>query len=1148
MNLSPSIDYLMERAVAETAAAEFDEIKVEHFCMALLKLSELSFDIPELKNLPRHEEFISEIEALKAEIKKYVSDSRLARNRLRQLMGKGKGIPGISRFSRCKELRDIFTSAEKIASVEKAQVVWSSHFFKAIIAAPTKNVTEVFNTGNKAPIEGKGEEKKPVSMKISDLNERASRLKALLHSKVFGQDPAIQAFTEGIFNSEILAEADSSRKCPKAVFVFAGPPGVGKTYLAETGALALELPYKRFDMSSYAEPSQVSDLSGWSKSYRDAKPGFLTGFVAKNPSCILLIDEIEKAHLECIHLFLQILDAGVLEDKFTEKNVSFRDTIIIFTTNAGRQLYENKAGSPAVSYHRKTILDALATDVHQNTGRSFFPTAICSRLATGYPVMFNHLQVYELEQIVKSELGRVAELFENHYKIEIKNDEFLPTALILREGGLIDARTLKAQTEIFVKTEIFKLCRLFDIERIDDIFSKVKTISFEVEKDTMPEEISAMFVPKEKQNVLFFGEIGSRQLLEQFIPELNWHFAEDIEKAIVTISESDIQFVILDPFPGGDKNNFSGTMKMFDNVPVASQSLKKTRDLLKIIKEKLSDTPVYVLSIKKEEEETIDDELLSNLSTEGVRGKIMVQAQQGSTDFKSAGSMKDSVLRIGEQLYREKMTLKLGKESKVLSFDTAPKLEGTKNTALLRIRNLRLTRAISAVDVGQVIGDMEKPATRFEDVIGAKSAKDELAFFVNFLKNPKIFSVQGLKPPKGVLLYGPPGTGKTMLARAMAGESDVAFIATVSSSFVTKWQGSGPEAVRSLFAKARKYAPSIVFIDEIDAIGRTRAGGGIAHGEEMALNALLTEMDGFTSDPSRPVFVLTATNFSIEEGKGSKGVLDAALVRRFDRTILVDLPDCEDREIYLRKKLLSRKGSKVTEEMVKRIAGRSTGMSLANLEAVIESAAREAAKKSIPIDDNLLDEAFEQMQHGEVKEWDPKYLERVARHEAGHTLLYCLSGRWPIYVTVVARGEHGGYMERAPEDMENPLRTKKNLVDDIRVCLGGRAAEFFYYKGEDGLSSGASGDLQHATNVARRMISQYGMDDGMGLISMTPEESVEGPMAIQVNHLISSLLKKEFENTLELLKQNSGKIDTIAKSLVSKNRLTAEDLKAIMAE
>ncbi|MFA6568021.1 MAG: AAA family ATPase [Victivallales bacterium] len=1146
MNLSPSIDYLMERAVAETAAAEFDEIKIEHFCMALLKLSELSFDIPELKNQPMPEEFVSEIKTLKTEIKKYVSDSKSARNKFRKLMGKGGGVAGKSRLSRSRELREVFSSAEKIASVEKAQVVRAVHFFKAIIATPTKNVSEIFNIGNKAPADGKVDDKKPGNMKISELNEKVSRLKSLLQSKVFGQDQAIQAFTEGIFNSEILAEADTRRKQPKAIFAFAGPPGVGKTYLAETGAIALELPYKRFDMSSYSNNSQIPDLCGWAKSFRGAKPGFLTDFVEKNPNCILLFDEIEKAHLDCIHLFLQILDAGVLEDKFTEKNVSLRDTIIIFTTNAGRQLYENKAGDPAVAYHRKTILDALATDVHQNTGRSFFPAAICSRLATGYPVMFNHLQISELERIAKAELGRVAELFESHYKIEIKNDEFLPTALILRESGLIDARTLKAQTEIFVKTEIFKLCRLFDIERVDEIFSKVKKISFVVEKETMTEDISAMFVPKEKQNVLFFGETGSRQLLGQFIPELNWFFAEDIEKAVVTISEGDIQFVILDPFPGGDKNNFSGTMKMFDNVPAASQSLKKTRELLKLIKEKLSGIPVYALSVKNGDDETIDDELLSNLSEEGVRGKITLQIPQGATDFKSAGSLKDSVLRLSGQLYREKMTLKLGKESKVLSFDTAPKIDGTKSTALLRIRNLHLTRAVSAMDIGQVIGDMEKPSTRFEDVIGAKSAKDELAFFVNFLKNPKIFSVQGLKPPKGVLLHGPPGTGKTMLARAMAGESDVAFISTVSSSFVTKWQGSGPEAVRSLFAKARKYAPSILFIDEIDAIGRSRSGGGNAHGEEMALNALLTEMDGFTSDPSRPVFVLAATNFSVEEGKGAMGVLDAALVRRFDRIILVDLPDRDDREIYLNKKLLGRKGSKVTEEMVKRIAGRSTGMSLANLETVIESAARNAAKKSIPIDDNLLDEAFEQMQHGDVKEWDPKYLERVARHEAGHTLLYCLSGRWPIYVTVVARGGHGGYMERSPEDMENPLRTKKNLIDDIRVSLGGRAAEAFFYKGEDGLSSGASGDLQNATAVARRMISQYGMDDGIGLIAMTTEEAAKGPMAIQVNQAVSVLLKKEFENTLDLLKQNSCKIDAIAKSLISKNRLTAEDLKAIM--
>ena len=186
--------------------------------------------------------------------------------------------------------------------------------------------------------------------------------------------------------------------------------------------------------------------------------------------------------------------------------------------------------------------------------------------------------------------------------------------------------------------------------------------------------------------------------------------------------------------------------------------------------------------------------------------------------------------------------------------------------------------------------DEDKVKITFKDVAGAEEAKQELEEVVEFLKSPQKYNDLGAKIPKGVLLYGPPGTGKTMLAKAMAGESDVTFIPCVATGFVTKYQGSGPESIRTLFKRARRYAPAVIFIDEIDAIGRKRGQVNSGHGEEMALNALLAEMDGFAVDPKRPVFVLAATNFEIEEGHAGMGVIDPALSRRFDCKILVDLP------------------------------------------------------------------------------------------------------------------------------------------------------------------------------------------------------------------------------------------------------------------
>ena len=232
---------------------------------------------------------------------------------------------------------------------------------------------------------------------------------------------------------------------------------------------------------------------------------------------------------------------------------------------------------------------------------------------------------------------------------------------------------------------------------------------------------------------------------------------------------------------------------------------------------------------------------------------------------------------------------------------------------------------------------MQKPNVKFADIYGAEDAKSELKYFKEFLLNPLEYVKKGVKAPKGVLLYGPPGTGKTMLAKAMAGESDVAFISAEGNQFVTE---NGIQKIHTLFAKARKYAPAIVFIDEIDALGKDRKA--VSYYEANILTAFLTEMDGFKSYTDKPVFVLGATNYGLE-GSGYTA-LDSAFLRRFDRKILVDLPKREDRARYIKDKAKNHPILKLSSEQIENIAMRSTGMSLAELDLVIEYAMRNAIK------------------------------------------------------------------------------------------------------------------------------------------------------------------------------------------------------------
>jgi cell division protease FtsH len=1004
---------------------------------------------------------------------------------------------------------------------------------------------------------------------LEDLTVRMRGLRAELLANIFGQDHAVDVFVEGLFNAELVASADTKRKSPQALFVFAGPPGVGKTFLAELGAAHLALPYRRFDMSAYSGQQQNEALIGMARSFQGAHPGILTEFVENSPNAFLLFDEIEKSHANTIHLFLQILDAGTLEDKFYERNVSFRDTTIIFTTNAGRKLYDspNTSGVHRVNaaFHRRTVLDALETEINPLTREPFFPSTICSRLATGYPVLFNHLRVNELERVVRAELSRVTSLFELQYFKRTSFDDLLPTALVLREGARADARTVRSQTETFFKTEIYKFCQLFKTDRIENALEKVKSIRFEGEIDNATPETGALFSRSGRPQILLVADLDLAALYLDLIPEVQWYPATSAEEALRCLGSQEVDMVLLDLWLNRVPDTYSATCRAFDYVPAATRSLDQGQELLRKIHERFPSLPIYLLSpaqsgIDDDAEGAIDEELFrACVRGGGARGVIVTEFVDGMAKGweQHRERFLEKLIDTCGRLHMERWAERLANERKVLTFDTAPQLDHTEPVLTIRLRKFSLTRAVAAMDATEVLEEVERPPTRFADVIGADTAKEELGFFVDYLKNPRRFAALGLTPPKGVLLYGPPGTGKTMLARAMAGESSVAFLPSSATSFVTIWQGSGPQNIRDLFARARRYAPAIVFIDEIDAIGKGRSAlPGAGRAEETTLNALLAEMDGFTSSsPERPVFVLAATNFKIaSEGDvssdGASRTLDPALVRRFSRAILVDLPDTAARKRYLQLRLSNDRGRHVNDECIELLADKSTGMSIAGLEQVLEVASRNAFRRNMGIDDRLLQEALDTAREGEVREWSPEFLESTARHEAGHTIIYWLSGWWAPEVSVVARANRGGGMRRSEVEMKRESLTKEEMLWRIRTYLGGRAAEMLFYGQENGLTTGAVADLEQATTVACQMVCKYGMVPEFGLLSM-PEllkyaEALASPFFQRITELARKILDVEMDKTLKALEQNRAFLDAVAISLLQKNRLYQKDLEQIL--
>ena len=433
-----------------------------------------------------------------------------------------------------------------------------------------------------------------------------------------------------------------------------------------------------------------------------------------------------------------------------------------------------------------------------------------------------------------------------------------------------------------------------------------------------------------------------------------------------------------------------------------------------------------------------------------------------------------------------------------------------------------------------MLSNVMRPDVKFSDVLGLDSVKKELEFFKQYFLKPREYLRKGFNPPKGLLLYGPPGTGKTMIAKALAGESDVTFLQTTGNDFQKGNYSESVDEVKRVFRTARKYAPSVIFIDEIDAVARNRMNNSSTSDAQL-LNAFLTEMDGFSKDPSKPVLVLGATNFDVYNGS-----LDPALMRRFDRKIYISLPVLSDRRKYLTDKT-QKEIFDVSEDIIENIAIRSVDMSLAELEGVVDLAMRTAGfEGSDKVTDEIFENAFETFNIGEKRSTDVTNIKRIACHESGHALMCCLGGNTPVYVTIVSRGDAGGYV--MPEiNEESHVLTRSEMLNKIRISLGGRAAEIVCYGEEDGLSIGASSDLNKATRIAKAIIMAYGMYDDFG---MSTDISLVSPEKLKEK--IDSILKTELNNAIELIKQNRDKLDALCDELIKKNRLMSKEIESIV--
>ena len=449
----------------------------------------------------------------------------------------------------------------------------------------------------------------------------------------------------------------------------------------------------------------------------------------------------------------------------------------------------------------------------------------------------------------------------------------------------------------------------------------------------------------------------------------------------------------------------------------------------------------------------------------------------------------------------------------------------------------------------------EKRKTTFADVAGADEEKEELSEIVEFLKAPDRFNALGARIPKGVLLVGPPGTGKTLLARAVAGEADVPFFSISGSDFVEMYVGVGASRVRDLFEKAKKNSPAIIFIDEIDAVGRHRgAGMGGGHDErEQTLNQLLVEMDGFGANEG--VIIIAATN--------RPDILDPALLRpgRFDRQVTVGYPDIKGREEILK---VHAKGKPLGPDVDLKVIAQSTaGFTGADLENLLNEAALLAArkdKKALTMQE--IDEATVKVVVGTEKKshkMSDKEKKLTAYHEAGHAVsTYYLEDQDPVHqISIIPRGMAGGFTMSIPKE-DKTYVSKNEMLDNIVVMMGGRVAEALVL---GDISTGASNDIERASDIARKMVTKYGMSDKLGPVSYSSghdevflgrdfnhTKAYSESVAAQIDKEVSDIISHAYNRTVEILSAHMDKLHAVAQALIEKEKLDGAEFAVLMGD